>query len=302
MFVLWGFKHYGKAQFLALFRYNRKRVVQMQIGGEYSTHKWEYHGIEQHYKRYFRLMDDDSIKCRTEIHKITSDELLLHNPDIGINYPCVVNDDYMGYGKFNLNKPKFDTSVDKKTGKKLYPIYSDHGSKWSDHFFDDLCTCELFLPRPHESMWYEPFIEHFRKCNNIVVYKEDVLDMCISRLNLFETKETNKYMKTNVKNIEDAYYTNKSLVFSHLDFFTKKNRDVEVKLRENKIPYEYLELDSYDTSNMIDKEIPRRYNDVLLEISKDTEGYKFITRIAKEYIKSRGLTDLRLSGRVNDKI
>ena len=302
MFVLWGFKHFGKSFFLASFRYNRKTVVQMQIGGEYSTHKWEYHGVEQHYKTFYRENDDNIIKCRTKIHELTSDELLLYNLDKGIISPDGVNDDYLGYGKFQFNKPKVDTSVDKKTGKKLYPIYADHGSKWSDHFFDDLCTCDLFVPRPHNSMWYEPFIEHFRKCNNIVTYKEDVLDMCISRLNLFETKETNKYMNTNVKDIEDAYNTNKSLVFTHLDFFIKKNRDVEVKLRENNIPYEYLELDSFDAKRMVDTELPRRYNDVLLPIPKDTYRFRLITRMAKEYIKSRGLTDLRLSGRVNDKI
>ena len=302
MFVLWGFKHFGKSFFLASFRYNRKTVVQMQIGGEYSTHKWEYHGVEQHYKTFYRENDDNIIKCRTKIHELTSDELLLYNLDKGIISPDGVNDDYLGYGKFQFNKPKVDTSVDKKTGKKLYPIYSDHGSKWSDHFFDDLCTCDLFVPRPHNSMWYEPFIEHFRKCNNIVTYKEDVLDMCISRLNLYETKETNKYMNTNVKDIEDAYNTNKSLVFTHLDFFIKKNRDVEVKLRENNIPYEYLELDSFDAKRMVDTELPRRYNDVLLPIPKDTYRFRLITRMAKEYIKSRGLTDLRLSGRVNDKI
>lgn len=302
MFVLWGFKHFGKSFFLASFRYNRKSVVQMQIGGEYSTHKWEYHGVEQHYKTFYRENDDNIIKCRTKIHELTSDELLLYNLDKGIISPDGVNDDYLGYGKFQFNKPKVNTSVDKKTGKKLYPIYSDHGSKWSDHFFDDLCTCDLFVPRPHNSIWYEPFIEHFRKCNNIVTYKEDVLDMCISRLNLFETKETNKYMNTNVKDIEDAYNTNKSLVFTHLDFFIKKNRDVEVKLRENNIPYEYLELDSFDAKRMVDTELPRRYNDVLLPIPKDTYRFRLITRMAKEYIKSRGLTDLRLSGRVKDRI
>ena len=302
MIVLWGFKHYGKSFFIASFRYNRKRVTQMQIGGEYSTHKWEYHGIEQHYKMFYREHDDETIRCRTEIHKLTSDELLLYNLDKGIISPDGSYDDYLGYGKFQFHKPMVDISLGKDTGKKLYPIYSDHGSKWSDHFFDDLCTCELFVPRPHDSMWYEPFIEHFRKCNNIVTYKEDVLDMCISRLNLFETKVTNKYMNTNVKDIEDAYYTDRELVFTHLDFFIKKNRDVEVKLRENNIPYEYLELDSFDAKTMIDTELPRRYNDVLLPIPRDTDRFRLITRMAKEYIHSRGLTDLRLSGRIHDKI
>ena len=86
-------------------------------------------------------------------------------------------------------------------------------------------------------MWYEPFINHFKKSTNLFPYKSDVLDVCIQRVNMFDTKVTNKNMNTNIKDVEDAYNTDKKLVFSHLDFYIKNSRDVESKLREHQIPY-----------------------------------------------------------------
>ena len=53
-FVIWGARHYGKSYFNGLFRYNRKTITQMQIGGKYVSLKWEYHGIDQHRIRYIK--------------------------------------------------------------------------------------------------------------------------------------------------------------------------------------------------------------------------------------------------------
>ena len=53
-FVIWGARHYGKAYFNSIFRYNRKTVTQMQIGGKYVSHKWEYHDLDQHHIKYIR--------------------------------------------------------------------------------------------------------------------------------------------------------------------------------------------------------------------------------------------------------
>ena len=302
MNVLWGFKHYGRCYFTSLFRYNRKNVVQMQLGGTYISHKWEYHGQDQHYIKYSRFIGEDNITQNTRVDTISSEELLVTDTDIGIRIIEVVTEDWWGYGKKTepqLLGKKID--VDTESKRKLHPIYADHGSKWSYHFFNDLCTCDLFVPTPHNSMWYEPFINHFKKSTNLFPYKSDVLDVCIQRVNMFNTKTTNKYMNTNVKDVEDAYYTDKELVFSHLDFFIKNSRDVESKLKEHQIPYELIDLDTHNSKDLVDVEIPRRHGEVV-PVSRDNDRYKLATRIAKEYIQTRGLTDLRLSGRVNDRI
>ena len=41
---------------------------------------------------------------------------------------------------------------------------------------------------------------------------------------------------------------------------------------------------------------------MILKVNKNSERYKIATLIAKDYIHTRGLTEVRLSGRVNDRI
>ena len=299
MFVIWGFKHYGKSYFNGLFRYNRRTVTQMQIGGEYVSFKWKYNELDQHYIKYSRYSNEDNIRIDTRIDRLSSDDLLHHYVDIGIRTKNYVIEDYLGYGKTARVKPKFKTHL--YNGKKLYPIYSDHGSVWENHFFNDLCDCDVFIPQTHpQLMSYKPFIEHFKTCKNIVPYKSNIVDICIQRINLFESKQTNKYMNTNVKDVEEAYNTNKDLVFNHLDFFTHKNRNVEQQLIDNDIPFEYLDLDTHDYKKLCDHQIPRKHGEI--GVPTNTERYNFARRVVDEYIKTRGLTDLRLSGRVKDRI
>ena len=300
MDVLWGFKHYGKSYITGLYRYNRKNVSMMHIGGEYGSLVWKYKGLDQHLIKYFRYNDEDNITTKIRIDRFSSDDLLHHDTNLGIKTQEWVEEDYLGYGNNQHPKPKYVIGVD-KSGRKLYPIYADHGSLWEEHFFNDLCDCDLFVPQTHpQLMSYKPFIEHFKTCRNILPYKSDIVDMCIQRINLFESKETNKYMNTSVKDVEDAYYTDKELVFSHLDFFTTRNRDVEQQLIDLEIPYEHLDLDTHDPSILCKKPVPRQHGRV--HVPKDSERYEFARRVVDEYIDTRGLTDLRLSGRLHDKI
>ena len=107
-------------------------------------------------------------------------------------------------------------------------------------------------------------------------------------------------MNTNVKDVEDAYYTDKELVFSHLDFFVTRNRDVEQQLIDLEIPYEHLDLDTHDPTMLCKNLVPRQHGRV--HVPKDTERYEFAKRVVDEYIDKRGLTDFRLSGRLHDRI
>jgi len=183
----------------------------MQIGGMYVSHKWKYEGLDQHIIKYRRYVDEDNITTDIRVDRLSSDDLLHHDTDIGIRTQEFVEEDYLGYGNNNPPRPKFTTGVWKETGRELYPIYSDHGSVWENHFFNDLCDCDVFIPQTHpQLMSYRPFIEHFKTCRNIVPYKSDIVDICIQRINLFESKETNKYMNTNVKDVEDAIILTKN--------------------------------------------------------------------------------------------
>ena len=300
-FVIWGARHYGKSYFNGLFRYNRKTLTQMQIGGEYQSHKWEYHGIDQHRIIYNRYDDSDIITPIIEVDSLSSDELLQHRTDKGIKTEEYVQEDYLGYGKNDIPKfVKFKMGVRKENNKKLYPIYADHGSKWHDHFFNDLCTCDVFIPQPHPQIFYKPFIDHFNTCHNIVSYKTNILDITIARVNLFVSSATNKSFNVNVKNVEDAWYTDKELIFKHLDDFTRNNRNVEQTLIDNGIEYDYLDLDNHDYKMLCENQIPKTHGTIVYD--KNDDRYKLATTMAKEYLQTRNLTDMRLSGRLKDSI
>ncbi len=299
-FVIWGARHYGKAYFSALFRYNRKTVTQMQIGGKYVSYKWQYHGIDQHRIRYIRYDDSDIITPMIEVDSLSSEQLLQHKQDIGIKQDEWVEEDYLGYGKNNPPKTNFKVGTWKENNKKLYPIYADHGSKWYDHFFNDLCTCDVFIPQAHPQIFYKPFINQFNTCYNIIPYKTDILEITISRVNMFVSTATNKTFNVNVKNVEDAWYTDKELVFKHLDDFTRNNRNVEQTLIDNGIEYDYLDLDTHDYKLLCENAIPRTHS--IYNYDKETDRYKLATTMAKEYLQTRNLTDMRLSGRLQDNI
>jgi len=126
-FVIWGARHYGKAYFNGLFRYNRKTVTQMQIGGKYVSHKWEYHDLDQHHIKYKRYDDSDTITPVIKVDSLSSEQLLHHYTDTGIKIEYFVYEDYLGYGKNNPPKTKFKVGTWKENNRKLYPIYEDHG-------------------------------------------------------------------------------------------------------------------------------------------------------------------------------
>ncbi len=299
-FVIWGARHYGKSYFNGLFRYNRKTITQMQIGGKYVSLKWEYHGIDQHRIRYIKYDDSDIITPVIKVDSLSSEQLLQHRTDKGIKTEEFVYEDYLGYGKNNPPDTTFKVGTWKENNKELYPIYEDHGSKWHDHFFNDLCTCDVFIPQPHPQIFYKPFIDQFNTCYNIIPYKTNILDITIARVNLFVSSATNKSFNVNVKNVEDAWYTDKELVFKHLDDFTRNNRNVEQTLIDNGIEYDYLDLDNHDYKMLCENQIPKTHG--VIEYDKNDDRYKLATTMAKEYLQTRNLTDMRLSGRLQDSI
>ena len=306
MFLLWGARLIGKSYIRGLFRYNRKNVVQMQIGGRYKSHKWAYWGKNQHRITYYRNKDESHISKEVFIEEMTTYDIISNFEDKGIQSREGVVDDYIGYGK-NNKRPRRKIDVWEETGRELYPIYEDDGSVWEDHFFNDLCTCDLLIPQPHPQLFaHEPFLYFFRTSDNVLPYKSDILDMTIAQVNMFDPVETNKYWNVNVSNVEEAYNTNKELVFTHLDDFVRENRNVQQMMIDNKIPFRYFDLATDDHTffdeNLSNVDWGEWYANNNITHDKNSERYKIATNIAKDYIHTRGLTEVRLSGRVNDRI
>ena len=75
-------------------------------------------------------------------------------------------------------------------------------------------------------------------------------------------------------------------------------------MKKHKIPYEYFDLDNEDYDKWIDDLLPRidGYGWGAYPFDKTTKRYAIARQISKDYISSRGLTDLRLIGKINDRI
>ena len=303
--IYWGFRHYGRHDARDHFRLNKKSVVQMGLGSP-VTMKWEYHNNTQDMTVFYKHEDSDILsKCET--FEYTKDDMFKLNQPHGIKHGCKMDMtyDYLGYGKF-LERNREEKNIDKENEKQYMKnyrkigainkskerviIYHAAGEEWDQHFFNDLTTCDLFIPTYYDTLFeYQPFVDYLRTCNNIVPYKSDLIDMNISRLQLM---------------MVDLQTVSRDKIYHTLDHYITCNRLVETKLREHNIPYEYFDLDTEDFDKWVDELLPRTdgYGWGAYPFDKTTERYEIAERISQQYIFTRRLSDVRLDGRITDKI
>ena len=164
----------------------------------------------------------------------------------------------------------------------------------------DIPECHLVFP------YHRRFMSSFRSVNisewfksqtNIVPYKSDLVECAINQLdNWGEYYSDFPWWKAK----------NKKAIWKYLDLtvFTAWY-DVEKKLREAGIEYEYFDLDKDDWAKTfhVQKNLPRQImHHVYVQLNllkkekkkKAYEDYRRMTDIAKEYIISRGKKDNRL--------
>ena len=143
--------------------------------------------------------------------------------------------------------------------------------------------------------------------NNFVPYKEDILDSMISKLAAFDKKLAGKraFKLTGrpqiFKDLFDAYVKQRDLVWLHLDDIVNEGRNLEYRLRELKIPYEYFNLDKDDYSIFgCDVSLPSDHThpDWDLTNEKTYDNWSQIRHIAEEYISVRQLKDVRLDATI----
>ena len=307
-YCYWGGRAYGKVNQQCLFRYNRKTVVQHQIGvgisGKFKAFKWEYVGDKQIRTRYYKEIDKDDITRYVKSEEVTDQWLLETQTDKGLENNTCVEYDWLGKGMFNLPPKKLAEKVYKPVD--LHPLYNDYGRAWDQHFFNDLITCDLYNPQP----WildnpYEPFVESFKNCKNVVGFKSNMVDWLIGLLGFFVPPESSKNWGIEVTDPHDAYTKNPEICFSEFDHHIGQNRDVEQRLQDLGIEYEYLDLDTNDYAKFfgLERNLPRTgYNRTHIFKEVAPERYEIAEHIVNHYIKDRNLTGWKLEGRIHDKI
>ena len=293
-YVYWGGRTYGKINQQGLFRWNRKTVSQ-NAHNIFKAFKWEYVGDKQIRTRYYWNVEDDKITRYVKSESITDDWLYNTVVDKGIknNDTAGLEKDWLGGGRYE------NPEIAKKreyNPPELRPIWDNYG-----HFHNDIITCDLYLPQPY--VLDGPFISTLKTCKHVVGYKSDMVSWFINVLNYFVASEASKNWGIEIKDPKDAYDKDKEIIFGYFDHHLGMNRDVEQRLRDVGIEYDYLDLDNDNYAEFfgLERNLPR---DMYSQDYKKYGGerYNIAKSIAEEYIDNRQLTGWKLDGRIHDKV
>tara|TARA_B100000927_G_scaffold143568_1_gene115881 strand:+ start:1738 stop:2679 length:942 start_codon:yes stop_codon:yes gene_type:complete len=310
--IFWGGKLYGKVNMQCLFRYNRKTVIQ-NASHKYKSFKWEYNGNQQIRSIFYKKKDNNDISTKLKIDTITDKWLLETQTDKGLKNNTDCEFDWLGKGRFSLSPDKLKKIKNDKGEEILYepedlhPLYGDNIKTWYDHFINDFMSCDLYNPLH----WmldqnYKPYIDTLKKCRNVVGYKENMHDWLVGLLGSnFEPWRSSITWGVHVTDPHDAYKKNPEILFSHFDHHIKQNRNVEQKLNEHGIEYEYLNLDKDDYAKFfnLDRNLERTaYNRVQFYKEIAPDRWDIANNIVSEYIQDRNLTGWKLEGRIHDRI
>lgn len=150
------------------------------------------------------------------------------------------------------------------------------------------------------------YADQFKNITNIIPYKSNLIDYFTTTLNVLyfsdPKEDTGSYYSERSSGLENAWNNNREKVFAALDNEVGVARCVEIILKNKGISYEYfcLDEDDYRTTFNLDKTITENFTN--LNFNKEEPRYKFLEMVCKEYISTRGITDLRLEGKSNDGI
>lgn len=130
-------------------------------------------------------------------------------------------------------------------------------------------------------------IEKYKKANNIISYKEDLLDCFTSKLC--------RYWGGDVSSV---YKKDKRIIWNYLDGFVRGTRRIEWYLKTKGIERNYFNLDrdDYNKTFGFQKEFPRDHTH-----PGDFPKRKEYESIVKDYLTIRNLKDMRKRGIIHEK-
>ena len=319
-FVYWGAVNSGSDHINRMFEFNERQHV-FFTNSTYKFDKYIYPESKKeecyHYYKH---------KNENKLVKVLYRSRRVKNPFKERAYNYMEKYNFVDHRTTDFYKNRFITDssnrrgLDNKVDHSMYDTFLNHPPDTWDFALEDMFDGDIII-RPHHLLGFVNYqrkysttpriISLLKNTINIVPYKEDIIDSMISKLNMFDPpKQSKKYTKISnrpvfFKTIIDAYKKDKEIVWRHLDDFTRQQRDVEQALQDYDIPYDYLNLDQDDYSRFSCKIIlNKKYSHPNFDRNNpDVEQkYMMLEDIAKEYVTVRELTDIKLSGRIYDKI
>ena len=302
MKIYWGACNSGKAHLKMLYRADCKPQLEFTNDG-YHALKLDYVDGNEHQVFYY---NNGKIQSEIRQKNTTLEDKLTYNYGEKYNY---VDD-----------RPTIDRTIRPKDRKvsQYSPIFLS--GNW-EHLIDEWYNCELMItPYPligiasqkycvttHRTKPSDKCLSLVKSATNIVPYKSDLLDSMISKLSLFDKIESAKKSKRLTgrfvvfKDLSDVYNKHKEILWDHLDGILEEHREIEYRLRQLDIPYQYFDLDndSYDIFECTNR-LPSTYThpDWDLTDNKTHSNWTILRDIAEEYIKLRNLHDMRLDATI----
>ena len=319
-FVYWGAVNSGGDHINRLFEYNERQHLYFN-NMAYSYKKYIF-PEKKRYEIYYYLKPKNENKLVKILHR----EGRVKNPFTDHVYDYMERFNFVDHRTLNYynNKQITNSSLERGLSGQIdtnnyEPFLINSPDTW-DFAIEEMFDGEIII-RPHHLLGFSNYkrlykptgkiISLLRHCRNIVPYKENIIDSMISKLNMFDPpKQSRMYAQmtgrpTHFKTIVDAYKKDEEIVWGHLDEFIRQQRNIEQALIDYDIPYEHMNLDTDDYSRFgCDIILDRKFSHPNFDLSNDDvrHNYHILESMAEEYVTVRKLTDLRLSGRIYDKI
>ena len=319
-FVYWGAVNSGSDHINRMFEFNERQHL-YHNDCLYKFDKYIYPEPEkQECYQYFKPRNENRLV------RVLHATNRVKNPHTERTYTYMEKYNFVDHRTLDYYKNKITSNNTDRRGLtddvdiSKYEPFLNHAPNTWEFALDDMFDGEL-LVRPHHLLGIVNYqrryittpkiISLLKNTINIVPYKVDIIDSMISKLNVFDPpKQSKKYTRRTgrpvfFKTIIDAYKRDKEIVWSHLDDFTRQQRDIEQALQDYNIPYDYFNLDEDDYSIFECKIVlDKKYSHPNFDTSNPVVEHKrkIFEDMAREYVTVRGLTDTRLSNRIIDKI
>tara|TARA_B100000214_G_scaffold375269_1_gene360907 strand:+ start:146 stop:1108 length:963 start_codon:yes stop_codon:yes gene_type:complete len=318
-FVYWGAVNSGSDHLNRMFEFNERQHV-FFTNAEYKFDKFIYPEPEkQEWYHYYKLRNENKLVKVLHRTSRVKNPFIEHVYDYMEKYNFVDDRTLDYYNNDICTDSSHRRGLQNENIEEYEPYLCNPPQTW-EFAIDDMFDGDL-LVRPHHLLGFSNYkrlhkptdkiISLLRDCRNIVPYKENIIDSMISKLNMFDPpKQSRKYAQMTgrpsyFKSIVDAYKKDAEIVWCHLDEFTRQQRDIEQALIDYDIPYEHMNLDTDDYSRFgCDIVLDKKFSHPNFDLSNDDvrHNYHILESMAEEYVTVRKLTDLRLSGRIYDKI
>jgi len=319
-FVYWGAVNSGADHINRMFEFNERQHV-FYTNAPYKFDKYIYPKSKtQEWYHYYKLRNENKLVRVLHQGNRVKDPHIEHTYNYMEKYNFVDHRTMDFYSNKTITDSSDRRGVNDDVDISKYEPFLNHAPNTWEFALDDMFDGEL-LVRPNHLLGIvncqrayittPKIISLLKNTTNIVPYKENIIDSMVSKLNIFDPpKQAKKYIKRTgrpvvFKTIIDAYNRDKEIVWRHLDEFTKQQRDIEQALQDYDIPYDHFNLDTDDYIRFNCKIVlDKKYSHPNFDTNNPVVEHKrkLLEDMASEYVTVRGLTDVRLSGRITDRI